>query len=183
MGFVSKLKKTFEKKKTMLRDGVYVDISTDKLRQDVEFILHNLPKDLVKGIEILEGIFDIETEPHQIIVKSTMTTIEIKRQIGKFIFQKKRWEKQEEITRKLFAEEKVDLDMFFEIYETRDYLRVYENVCMDVFSVYYGNESMNLDEISIAINSLYIKNLTDKYTSKEQQSEMESFINDLFNNQ
>jgi len=183
MGFVSKLKKKIEKKKIMLKDGVYVDISTDKLRQDVEFILHNLPKDLVKGIEIIEGIFDVEAEPHQIIVKSTMTTIEIKRQIGKFIFQKKRWEKQEEITRKLFAEEKVDLDMFFEIYETRDYLRVYENVCMDVFSVYYGNDSMNLDEISIAINSLYIKNLTDKNVSKEQQSEMESFINDLFDNQ
>jgi len=183
MSLVGNLKKKVNKYKMMVKDGVYIDVHTDKLRQDVEFILFNLPKKMVKGIEIIEEIFDVEAKSHQIIVKATMNTIDVKRQIGKYVFREKRWEKQEEITRKLFAEEKVDLDMFYEIYETREYMKVYENVCMDVFAVYYGNESMSIDEISVAINSLYIKNLTDKNISQSQQEKLESFVDELFGNQ
>lgn len=182
MSLVNGLKRKVNKYKMMFKDGVYIEIHTEKLKQDVEFVLFNLPKNLVKGIEIIEEIFDVEAQSHQIIVKATMTTIDVKRQIGKYVFREKRWIKQEDITRKLFAEEKVDLDMFYEIYETKDYLKVYENVCMDVFAVFYGNESMSLDEISVAINSLYIKNLTDKKISQHQQEKLENFVDELFGN-
>lgn len=183
MSLFDGIKKRMNKKKKKVNDGVFIDVKTQKLREDVEFVLFNLPKDLIRGIEIIENIFDVEAKPHQLIVYATMSTMDIKRHIGRFVYREKRWDKQEEIARKLFAEEKVDLDMFYQIYETNDYMKAFENVCMDIFAVYYGNDSMTIDEISLAINSLYIKTATDKTISIEQQEQLESFVEDLFSSE
>lgn len=168
-------------KKEIKKNGLYIDIQTTKLRNNVEFVLYNLPKQMVKGIEIIEEIYDVEHEPHQIIVKQTMNAMDIKRQIGLFVFREKRWDKQEEFTKKLLAEEKIDLKLFYEIYDTRDYLTVYEFVNADVFAVAYGNDFMALDEISHAVNSLYIKTFTEINFSK--QHSLDNLVESLFNQQ
>lgn len=179
MSFFENVNRKWSIKKQKLSRGVYIDIKTPKLQQDVEFILFSLPKKLVKGIEIIEEIYDVEAESHQIIVKSTMDVMDIKRQIGKFIFREKRWEKLEEVSKYLLAEEMIDMDMFKNIYDTHDYLKIYEIVNQDVFAVYYGNEDMTFDEVQLAINSLYIKELTNKEIIKENN--LDQFVNDLFN--
>lgn len=174
------INKFTHKKENKIPLEVKLDIKTQKLKRDVEFILHNLPLSIIGGIEIIENVFEIESKSNQIFVYSTMNTIDIKRKIGKFIFDNKRWDKQEEITRKLFAEEKIDLDSFYETYDTKDYMKVYENVCLDVFAVYYGNESLTLDETAVAINSLYMKNLSDKTEDAESQEALDDLVDSLF---
>lgn len=158
-----------------------MEIQTKKLQSDVEFVLFNLPKEMIKGIEIIEQIYDVEQEPHQIIVKQTMNAMDIKRQIGLYIFREKRWKKQEEITKKLLAEEKIDLKMFHEIHQTNDYLIVYEKINADVFAVAYGFDKMQLDEIAHAVNSLYIKEFTEYNFSK--QHNLDKLVDSLFNNE
>lgn len=175
------LKSLIEKlkiKSEILNTGVYIKIQTKSLKKDVEFVLHNLPKQTIKGIEILEEIFEVNSQPHQIIIKQTMNAMDIKREIGKFVYREKRWKKQEEVARKLLAEEKIDLEMFHRIYKTDDYLKVFEHINKDIFAVFYGNESMTLDEIGVAINSLYIKEFTDKNFSR--QNNLDKLIDSLF---
>lgn len=159
---------------------IKIDIKTLSLKRNVEFILFNLPKNLIGGIEIIEDVFEGEETQNRIIVYATMNSIDIKRKIGRFIFDNKRWEVQEDMARKLFAEEKIDLDMFYEAYDTKDYLTVYKNVCLDIFAVYYGNEEMSLDEVALAINGLYIKNITDKKIEKESEDLLENLVDSLF---
>lgn len=161
-----------------LRYGVYIDIHTASLKNNVEFILHNLPKRIIKGIEIIEEIFDRNSSPYQLIVKETMSAMDIKREIGKFVFREKRWERQEDVSKKLLANEMIDLETFFYAYDTRDYLKIYELVNADVFAVFYGNEAMKLEEVAHAINMLYIKDYTDKNFS--QQNDIDSLIEHLF---
>jgi len=163
-----------------LRYGVYIDITTPKLKKDVEFVLHNLPKQIIKGIEIIEEIFDTESESHQLFVKETMNAMDIKREIGKFIFRKKRWGRQEEMAKKILAKEMIDLETFHYAYNTKDYLKIYEYVNADLFAVYYGNDSMKLEEIAHAINMLYIKDSTDK--SASEQNDIDNLVNQLFSN-
>lgn len=165
-------------KKEKLKNGVSLEIQSKKLKSDVEFVLYHLPKELVKGMEIIEQIYEQKHEPHQIIVKTTMNAIEIKQSIGLFIFREKRWERQEEITKKLLAEEKIDLKMFHEIHKTDNYLKVYELINADVFAVAYGNTSLNIDEIAYAVNNLYIKKFTDINFSK--QYNLNSLVDSLF---
>ena len=173
MGFLDKVKRNLKK----IKQGVIVDIQNEDLKQKVEFVLYNLPKELIKGIEIVEEVYDVEAEENRIIIKNSMDPIDIKRQIGKFVFRNKRWDKQEETTQKLLAKELIDLSTFYDAYDTTNYLSVYEIINADVFSVYYGNPSMDLDEISIAINSLYSKNAAERSHSEA----LESFIDELFN--
>lgn len=168
-----------KKKIHIAKNGSWIDIQTESLRRDVEFVLYSLPKKLISGIEFTEEVFDKDVSPSQVIIKSTMNIIDIKRQIGAFVFRKKRWKEGEEITRKLLIQEKIDIDTFYQAYETDDYLTAYEKLNADVFAVAYGNATMNLDEISIAVNSLYVKVFIDKSHS----TELESFINDLFASQ
>lgn len=159
--------------------GVYIDIKTPKLLQDVEFILFNLPKPLIKGIEIIEEIYDISAEPNQIIVHHAMSIIDVKRQIGKFVFREKRWKEQESITQQILATEKIDIAMFREIYETNDYRKIYEHVNQDVFAVCYGHKDMTMDETVLAINSLYIKQFTDRENLRSNN--LDDFVDQLFN--
>lgn len=173
-----KLSKKLQKKKEKKKNGIYLDIQTTKLKNNVEFVLYNLPKHVIKGIEIMEDIYDIDHEPHQIIVKQTMNAMDIKRQIGIYIFRNKRWDKQEEFTKQLLAEEKIDLKMFYEIYGTTDYLTVYELINADVFAVSFGDKHMDIEEISHAVNSLYIKTFTEINFSK--QHSLDSLVDSLF---
>lgn len=167
------------KKIFIAKHGFWIDIQSENLRRDVEFVLYSLPKKLVSGIEFLEEVFDKDSSPSQVIVKRTMNIIDIKRQIGAFIFRKKRWKEGEEITQRLLIQEKIDLDIFYKAYDTTDYLTAYEMLNADVFAVYYGNPTMNLDEITIAINALYVK----VFIEKNHSTELESFIDDLFQNE
>ena len=178
---LASIKKKWRIRTQKLRYGVYIDIHSQRLKNNVEFILHNLPKEVIKGIELIEEIFDTKSESNQLIVKETMNAMDIKREIGKFVFREKRWAKQEEVAKKLLAQEMIDLDTFFNAYETRDYLKIYENVNADVFAVYYGNESMKLEEVAHAINMLYIKDYTDKNFS--QQNDIDNLVAQLFDNQ
>ncbi|WP_336770218.1 hypothetical protein [Bacillus bombysepticus] len=162
------------------KHGVFIDIKSPQLLQDVEFILYNLPKTLIKGIEIIEEVYDVEAEPHQIIVNHAMNVIDIKKQIGKYVFREKRWKEQEEITKTILATEKIDVAMFREIYNTNDYLKIYEVVNQDVFAVCYGHTDMTMDEIVLAINSLYIKEFTDRENLKNNN--LDDFVNQLFQN-
>lgn len=178
VGMLKQLKKSWRIKVQKLKHGVYVDIHTEKLKNNVEFILHNLPKRIIKGIEIIEEIFDTESTPYQLIVKETMSAMDIKREIGKFVFREKRWERQEDVSKKLLANEMIDLETFFHAYDTRDYLKIYEFVNADVFAVYFGNEAMKLEEVAHAINMLYVKDYTDKNFS--QQNDIDMLIEHLF---
>lgn len=177
MGLFDNFKASISK----MKDGVYVNITTPKLKQDVEFILFNLPKEMTKGIEIIEDIFDVETKPHQILVKATMNAIEIKREIGRFVFAHKRWDKQEEITRKILAGEKVDMNMLYFIYQTNNHADIYAHLNADVFSVCYGNSTMDVDQTSHAINGLYIKKYADYMNS--QQYNIGDLVDALFDDE
>lgn len=168
-------------KKVIKKNGLYIEIYTKKLQSDVEFVLFNLPKEMTQGIEIIEQIYDVEHEPHQIIVKQTMSAMDIKRQIGLYVFREKRWKKQEDVTKKLLAEEKIDLKLFYEIHDTTDYLTVYEHINADVFAVSYGFDKMQLDEIAHAVNSLYIKDFTEYNFSK--QYNLDKLVDSLFDNE
>lgn len=181
MSLFKRFKKQLDKNFIKLKNGAFINITSEKLKQNVEFVLHTLPNSLVKGMVIIEEVFEREAEPHQIILKETMNAMDIKRQIGHFVFQEKRWKEQEEISRKLLAQEKIDLEMFYEVYETKDYLTIYQKINADVFAVYYGNKTMNVDEIAIAINSLYIKRFADKNFSN--QHKIENLIEKLFSEQ
>jgi hypothetical protein len=172
LSFIDGLKKKY----TIWKTGVWIDIQSESLRQDVEFVLYTLPKKLIAGIEVHEALFETEASENQILVKTTMNALDIKRQIGKFVFRKKRWKEQEELTNKLLIQEKIDLETFYQAYETSNYLTVYEILNTDVFAVSYGNPTMNLDEIAIAVNSLYVK----VFVEKNHSTELESFIDDLF---
>lgn len=171
------LSKKLKIQQQMLRNGLYVDIQSKKLKSDVDFVLYNLPKKMVKGIEILEKQHGYEKGPQQIIVKPSMNAMDIKRQIGLFVFREKRWEQQELITKKLLAQEKIDLKIFYEIYNTDDYMTVYEFINSDVFAVSFGNDSMDINEIAHAVNSLYIKKFTELKFNK--QHEMDDLIEKL----
>lgn len=181
MSLLKNLNKKMKIRMEKLKNGVFIDIKTLKLKQDVEFILFNLPKDLVKGIELIEDVFEVDAEPHQIIVKSTMNAIDIKREIGRFVFREKRWKEQEQMTKKILSQEKIDMDLLYEIYGTKDNLVVYEQLNADVFAVCYGNAGMNLDQTSHAINGLYIKRITENMLSK--QNDLESLVDSLFEQQ
>lgn len=173
-----KLRIKFEK----LKHGIFLDVHSDKLKKDVEFILYNLPKPLIKGIEIIEEVFEVKAEPHQIIVKETMNAMDIKRIIGRYVYREKRWIKQEDIARKLLAEEKINEARFYSVYNAKNYLEFFEIVNGDIFAVYFGNETMTLDEIGVALNSLYIKAYNDKKQEEESDGNIASFIEDLFAN-
>ena len=175
-----KLSRKIKIKNDIKKYGVFIDIQTTKLKQDVEFVLHNLPKTMVKGIEIIEHIFEVPNEPQQILVKPTMNAMDIKRQIGIHVFRKKRWDQQEVFAKKLLAEEKIDLKMFYEVYDTEDYLTVYEIINADIFAVAYGNDSMSITEIAHAVNSLYIKKFTEINFSK--QHNLDNLVEALFEN-
>ncbi|QST03098.1 hypothetical protein IMZ31_21350 (plasmid) [Pontibacillus sp. ALD_SL1] len=161
-----------------IKNGVFIDVTTEQLKKDVEFILYNLPKSYIKGIEIIEKLYDVESETHQIIVKQTMNAIDIKRQIGRFVFREGRWDEQEAISTKLLAEQMIDEQKFYDIYNVSNYLEFYEIVNADVFAVSFGNETMSVEEIGIAINSLYIKEYTDKSHAKKYN--VSTFVEDLF---
>ncbi|PGK51651.1 hypothetical protein CN918_28055 [Priestia megaterium] len=173
------LKKRWKIQLHKLRYGVYIDIHTQSLKNNVEFILHNLPKPVIKGIEIIEDIFDRDAYPHQVILKETMSAIDVKREIGKYVFREKRWPDQENVAKKLLAQEMIDLETFRYAYDTMDYLKIYEAVNFDVFAVYYGNDSMKLQEVAHAINMLYIKDYTDRNFS--QQNAIDNLVDQLFN--
>ena len=166
----------FKKQMFVTKNGFWIDIQSESLRRDVEFVLYSLPKKLISGIEFSEEVFDKDPSPSQVIVKSTMSIIDIKRQVGAFIFRKRRWKEGEDITQKLLTQEKIDLEDFYKAYDTDDYLTAYEMLNADVFAVYYDNPSMNLDEISIAVNALYVR----AFIEKSHSTELESFIDDLF---
>lgn len=172
------IKKRWNVRIQKLRFGVYIDIRSPKLKNNVEFILHNLPKDIIKGIEIIEEIFDTHSQPHQLIVKETMNAMDIKREIGKFVFREKRWDKQEDVAKKLLAQEMIDLQTLHHAYDTTDYLKIYEYVNSDVFAVFYGNDSMKIEEIAHAINMLYVKDYTDKNFA--QQNDIDNLVSELF---
>lgn len=172
MGFLGKLKLGLQKAK----NGFLVVIESEELKQKLDFVLFNLPKPLIKGMEIYEDVYKIDAHPNCIILNQSMDPIDIKRQIGKFVFRHKRWTKLEETTTKLLAMELIDIQKYYEVYQTDNYLMVYENVNADVFAVYYGNRTLDIDEISIAINSLYTKNTGKRAHSKA----LEKFIENLF---
>lgn len=175
---LEEVKKKWSKKWHKLRHGVYIDIRSPKLKDNVEFILYNLPKPIIKGVEIIEDIFDRTKMEHQVIVKETMNAMEIKREIGRYIFQQKRWPNQETVSKKLLAQEMIDLETLYYVYDTKDYLKIYEFVNADVFAVYHGNESMRLEEVAHAINMLYVKDYTDKNFS--QQNDIDNLVDQLF---
>jgi len=175
------LKKRWKIELHKLRYGVYIDIYSPSLKNNVEFILHNLPKPVIKGIEIIEDIFDREAYPHQVILKETMNAIDVKREIGRYVFREKLWADQENIAKKLLAQEMIDLETFRYAYDTMDYLKIYEAVNSDVFAVLYGNDSMKLEEAAHAINMLYIKDYTDRNFS--QQNDIDNLVDELFNEQ
>lgn len=174
------LTKKLKVQQHMFRNGLYIDIQTPKLRSDVEFVLQNLPKSLVKGIELIENTTESTNESRQIILKASMNAMDIKRQIGLYVFREKRWEKQEILTKKLLAEEKIDLKLFYEIYNTDDYMTVYECINSDVFAVSYGNDFMETSDTAHAVNSLYIKKFTELNFTK--QHEVDDLINELTKN-
>lgn len=157
---------------------VVINIQTESLKQKVDFVLYNIPEDLLSGIILTEKIFEIPPKENEVFIKATMSPLEIKRQLGAFIFAKKRWAKQEEIAAKLMAEEKIDLHMFYEIYNTTNYMKIYEILNADIFAVYFNNPSMSIDEISMAINNLYIKEFADKTFSAKHR--IENLVEKLF---
>lgn len=178
MSLFKKIKNTFSPNNKLSEP--ILDIKTSKLKHDIEFILHNLPIELVSGLVFIEDVFERAVADNEIFVQSTMSPVEIKREIGKIVYNHKRWDEQEEIARKLLAEEKIDLNLFENVYNTTDYIETFSYLTADVFAVYYGNDTMTLDEISIAINSLYIKNFAEEQFSG--QKKIENLVNDLFDN-
>jgi hypothetical protein len=172
------IKKNVQKEIHKFKKGSYIQIQTESLKEAVDFVLHNIPKNMIKGIEIIEELFEVDSNSNQLIVKPTMDHMDIKRQIGRFIYRKKRWKEQEEISRNLLANEKIDINMFYEAYDTENYLLAYEIVNADVFAVSFGNPTMSIEEVAIAINSLYIKEKADNNYSKQHR--IDDFVDDLF---
>lgn len=185
MDFISKMKDIFNKKAPKIvsvqkKEIVHptLEIKTKELREEVEFIILSLDLELLSGIEFIEDIFERSPRPNQVIVRTTMTTIDIKRKIGRFIYQEKRWAEQTKRTEELLTKNMIDLTIFKKVSKIESYKDMFEQINADVFAVCYGNESMTLDETAVAVNSLYIKEYAEKNYST--QHKIESLIDDLF---
>jgi len=168
-----KFTKKLKVKMQILKSGVYLNIESPNLKTYIDYVLYGLPSELIKGIELVEKRNGVTIQPHQIVLTPTMNVMDIRRQIGLFIFDHKRWSKQEDIASELLTQNKIDIEMFYRIYQKRNHLELYRKINADVFAVTYGNDSIQLNETAHAINSFYIKEFTESNFSKQKD------LNDL----